>query len=119
MTAASNAYFTANPTFGFSDLTSLASIQLPAQFLISADTLRGDKKLSRGSMTPQYLDSTSNAVPYPGSGFTANNGQAAIVARHRDGLNALYSDGHVKYKKGLQLWRSFTDNDYRTDAVGS
>ena len=119
VTVAANAYFTANPTFGFSEKTTLASIQAPSNFLISADTLRGDKKLSRGSMTPQYLDAANNAIPYPGSGYTANNGQAAIVPRHRDGLNTLYSDGHVKYKKPLQLWRSFADNDFRTDPIGS
>ena len=113
------AFFAANPTFGFSEKTALASIQAPSNFLISADTLRGDKTLARGSLTLQYFDETNAVVPFPGSSYPVNVNAAAIVPRHRAGINTLYSDGHVKYKKPLQLWRSFADNDFRTDPINS
>jgi len=34
---------------------------------------------------------------------------------HLGGFNAGYSDGHVKFRKPLAIWRSKTDNDFRTD----
>ena len=49
-----------------------------------------------------------------GTTFTAKSNQAAVSPRHRKGFNALYSDGHVKYKQVQQLWRSKLDNDFRT-----
>lgn len=119
VSAATDTFFTANPTFGFSERTILASIQSPSTFLISADTLRGDRTLARGSLTLQYFDDTNAVVSFPGSSYPINANAAAIVPRHRAGINTLYSDGHVKYKKPLQLWRSFTDNDFRTDPLGS
>ena len=119
VTATTDAYFKANPTFGFSEKTTLASIQSPSNFLIGADTLRGDKTLARGSLTLQYFNEANAVVVFPGSGYPININAAAIVPRHRGGINTLYSDGHVKYKKPLQLWRSFVDNDFRTDSISS
>ena len=117
------AYFAANPTFGFNDSVTLAKVQAPATFLIATDASRQDGALGRGSLTPQYLDPiTGAATSYDtasGTTFTASAKQAAIAPRHRQGFNALYSDGHVKYKKVQQIWRSKTDNDFRTDPVGS
>ena len=117
------AYFAANPTFGFNDSVTLATIQAPASFLIATDAARQDGALGRGSLTPQYLDpATGTATSYDratGTTFTASAKQAAVAPRHRQGFNALYSDGHVKYEKVQQIWRSKQDNDFRTDPTGS
>ena len=117
------AYFAANPTFGFNDTVKLATVQAPANFLIAADAARQDGALGRGSLTPQFLDPTTGAATsydtVTGTKFTASAKQAAVAPRHRQGFNALYSDGHVKYRKVQQIWRSKEDNDFRTDPTGS
>ncbi len=117
------AYFAANPTFGFNDSVILAKVQTPASFLIATDAARQDGALGRGSLTPQYLDPvTGAATSYDtttGTTFTAKANQAAVSPRHRQGFNALYSDGHVKYKKVQDIWRSKVDNDFRTDPINS
>ena len=125
VSAAAHNYFTnaANTTFGFNESVTLAKISVPAAFLIVADSARADGVLGRGSLTPQYNDPiTGNAVSYdtdPATGWTANNGQAAIQSRHRGGINVGYSDGHVKFRFFHNLWRSKTDNDFRYDSTGS
>jgi prepilin-type N-terminal cleavage/methylation domain-containing protein/prepilin-type processing-associated H-X9-DG protein len=113
------AYFAANPTFGFNDKVILASIQAPTSFLIATDCARQDGALGRGSLTPQYLDPTTGAATSYDTTFTAKANQAAVSPRHRQGFNALYSDGHVKYKKVQDIWRSKVDNDFRTDPINS
>ncbi len=120
VSGASKTYFTNNPTFGFNDSVSLAKLQAPASFLLATDAARGDKAVGRGSLTPQYLDPSNpaQAVSYDAD-WTAANTQAAVAPRHRKGFNALYSDGHVKYKQVQQIWRSKADNDFRTDPLNS
>ena len=117
------AYFAANPTFGFNDSVILAKIQAPTSFLIATDAARQDGALGRGSLTPQYLDPTTGAATsydaVTGTTFTASAKQAAVSPRHRKGFNALYSDGHVKYKQVQDIWRSKADNDFRTDPLNS
>jgi prepilin-type N-terminal cleavage/methylation domain-containing protein len=113
------AYFAANPTFGFNDKVILASIQAPTSFLIATDCARQDGALGRGSLTPQYLDPTTGAATSYDTTFTAKANQAAVSPRHRQGFNALYSDGRVKYKKVQDIWRSKVDNDFRTDPINS
>ena len=118
-------YFTNNPSFGFNNTTTLAKIQNPAGFLIISDAARADGALARGSLTPQYVDPvTTNAVSYdqdpiPANAWTAQNGQAAVIARHQGGANVGYSDGHVKFRHLQQVWRTKTDNDFRWDSTGS
>ena len=125
VSAAAHNYFTnaANTTVGFNENVTLAKIQAPANFLIATDAARQDKALGRGSLTPQYLDLTSSAATSydtdAATGWTAGPTQAAVAARHQQGFNALYSDGHVKYRKVQALWRSKADNDFRTDPLGS
>ena len=115
-----NTWFKNNPTYGFNELVTLASINSPSNFILLADTQRADGSVSRGSLTPQYVSpANGHAAAYPGSGFTTSDAQAAIVARHTGGLNVGYSDGHVKFRRVEQLWRSYADNDFRTDPAGS
>jgi prepilin-type N-terminal cleavage/methylation domain-containing protein/prepilin-type processing-associated H-X9-DG protein len=121
--ASANAWFQANPTYGFNEQVTLAKLNAPASFLLVADTQRGDNTVSRGSLTPQFINpanAAAGAVPYPGSGFPSGlQSQAAIIARHTGGLNVGYADGHVKFRRVEQLWRSYADNDFRTDPAGS
>ncbi len=120
ITTDADTYFTNNPTFGFSQEVSLGDVKSPASFLILTDAARADRKAARGSLTPQYLDPkqlSATPISYDtgAGGWTPNGGQAAVSPRHQGGFNAGYSDGHVKFKKPEALWRSKTDNDFRTD----
>ncbi len=117
ISAAANTYFTNNPTFGFSQEVTLATLQSPASFLVVADAARADKQVARGSLTPQYLDPTNlSATPKSyDTDWTPVKTQAAASPRHQGGYNAGYADGHVKYRQPLAVWRSKTDNDFRTD----
>lgn len=120
VSAAADAYFTNNPTFGFSQEVTLATLDSPASFLVVADAARADKQVARGSLTPQYLDPTNlSAVPKSydtgENGWTAVRTQAAASPRHQGGFNAGYADGHVKFRQPLSVWRSKNDNDFRTD----
>jgi prepilin-type N-terminal cleavage/methylation domain-containing protein/prepilin-type processing-associated H-X9-DG protein len=108
--------------FGVNDSVTLAAIQKPAQFILLADAGRADKTPSRGGLYPQP--------------FAFNNTtQARMVARHTEGANVGYSDGHSKFTKfstttaspdqpGVDTtpagsfgpkatWRSYNDNDWR------
>ncbi|MES2460025.1 MAG: DUF1559 domain-containing protein [Armatimonadota bacterium] len=117
VSAAADTYFTKNPTFGFSQEVTLATLDSPAAFLVVADAARADKQVARGSLTPQYLDPT-NLSGTPKSydvEWVASGSQAAASPRHQGGFNAGYADGHVKFRQPKALWRSKTDNDFRTD----
>jgi len=117
VSGAADTYFTNNPTFGFSQEVTLATLDSPASFLVVADAARADKQVARGSLTPQYLDPANlSAVPKSYDlDWTAVKTQAAASPRHQGGYNAGYADGHVKYRQPLSVWRSKTDNDFRTD----
>ncbi len=71
-----------------------------------------------GVSTAAYFTATSYDT-LTGTTFTASAKQAAVAPRHRKGFNALYSDGHVKYKQVQGIWRSKADNDFHTDPLGS
>lgn len=108
------AYFqNAGQNIGVNGDTTLAAINSPSNLLLIADTQRADSKLSRGSLTPQYIDPTSgNATAFPGSGFPASNAQAALIARHQGGANIGFADGHVKWKHVQDTWQSPTQNNW-------
>ncbi len=119
---ASKTFFTNNPTFGFNESTTLASIQSPSQFLVLGDTQRNDGVVSRGSLTPQFLDPKNLTLvkTFDETGtWTAQTGQAALAPRHTGGYNVGYSDGHAKWRipgpGPSGVWRNFADNDFRTD----
>ena len=119
ISAASNTFFTNNPTFGFSDQVTLATIQEPAQFLIDTDAARADTAVGRGSLTPQYLNpaALTQVISYWPGVWTASISQAAAAPRHLGGFEAGYSDGHARYRFPASVWRSPTDNDFRTDPL--
>ncbi len=86
--------------FGFNQGTPLASISFPAEFLMCADAARSDNTSSRGGLYPQ-----------PWAFDVAS--QARFVARHQQGGNVAFADGHSKWKRPEQTWRSYSDNDWR------
>jgi len=88
--------------FGFNSTTPLAAISFPANFLLCADAGRSDGTASRGGVYPQ---------PWA---FSVSN-QSEVIARHSGGLNVSYADGHSKWKRPEQTWRSYNDNDWRRD----
>ena len=117
ISAASNTFFTNNPTFGFSDQVTLATIQEPAQFLVETDAARADTAVGRGSLTPQYLNPAelTQVISYWPGVWTAITSQAAAAPRHLGGFEAGYSDGHAKFRLPASVWRSPNDNDFRYD----
>ena len=86
--------------FGFNESTPLSTINFPAQFLILADAGRSDGTTSRGGIYPQ---------PWA---FDVST-QSRFLARHQGGGNVSYSDGHAKWRRPEQTWRSYNDNDWR------
>jgi prepilin-type processing-associated H-X9-DG protein len=90
--------------FGFNSSTPLPAIAYPAQFLLCADADREDGTASRGGIYPQ---------PWAFDVAT----QARFDARHQQGGNVAYADGHSKWRRAEQTWRSYADNDWRRDPV--
>lgn len=86
--------------FGFNSGTPLPAIQYPASFLLCADAGRSDGSASRGGIYPQ---------PFA---FDVST-QARFIARHTQGGNVAYADGHSKWRRPEQTWRSYNDNDWR------
>jgi prepilin-type N-terminal cleavage/methylation domain-containing protein/prepilin-type processing-associated H-X9-DG protein len=99
--ASQQAWFQANPDFGFNEKVSASALPRPTQFILLGDAGRSDGTASRGGMYPQpwAFDVTS---------------QARMLGRHRKGYaNITYADGHAKGANTNQTWRSQQDNDWR------
>ena len=96
--------------FGFNQTTTLAAIQFPAQFIVLGDASRASGIASRGGMYPQPWVFDDKTLP-------DNQQQARFAARHSGGGNIAYADGHAKWNRPEQTWRSFKDNDWRRNPV--
>ena len=114
-------WYMSNPTFGFNERTTLATISSSSEFIISADAARPNAPTnpSRGGLYPQWGGNITtnaadgqfpftNGVPYAAS-------QAAPSIRHLGGTNFLFADGHAKWLKLERTWVSNTDNLWRYD----
>ena len=90
--------------FGFNETTPLASITFPATFILVADAYRSDGTASRGGMYPQpwEFDVTS---------------QSRMHALHSEGANIAFGDGHAKWRKPDQTYRTHKDNDWRRNPI--
>lgn len=86
--------------FGFNSSTPLASLARPANFILCGDAGRSDGTPSRGGLYPQ---------PFA---FDVST-QARLLTRHQNGANIAYADGHSKFVRLQQTWRSYNDNDWR------
>ena len=98
--SSNQAWYVANPDFGFNELVGLAQLTYPARFIIIGDAGRSDGTPSRGGMYPQPW-----AFDVPT--------QARFLARHQGGGNIAYGDGHAKWVKPEGTWHSYNDNDWR------
>lgn len=86
--------------FGFNESTPLASISFPASFILCADAGRSDNTPSRGGLYPQ---------PWA---FDVSS-QARFLPRHQGGGNVAYADGHAKWKRPEQTWKTYLNNEWR------
>jgi prepilin-type N-terminal cleavage/methylation domain-containing protein/prepilin-type processing-associated H-X9-DG protein len=105
-TASQRAWYVANPDFGFNETTTLASLGAPARFILLGDAGRASGLPSRGGMYPQPWSFDDRARP-------DDQQQGRFLGRHNGGGNIAYADGHAKWVRPEQTWRSYTDNDWR------
>jgi prepilin-type N-terminal cleavage/methylation domain-containing protein/prepilin-type processing-associated H-X9-DG protein len=104
--ARNQAWYVANPDFGFNETTTLAALDRPANFIAIAEAARASGIASRGGLYPQPW-------AFDDSALTDNQQQARFRARHNGGGNIAYADGHAKWTRPEKTWRSYTDNDWR------
>ena len=104
--ARAQAWYQANPDFGFNETTNLASIEFPAQFILVGDAGRASGLPSRGGMYPQPWAFDDASQP-------DSQQQARFLPRHNGGGNMAYADGHAKWTRPEKTWRSYEDNDWR------
>jgi prepilin-type N-terminal cleavage/methylation domain-containing protein len=104
------AWYSANPDFGYNEDTTESSIERPAEFIVTAEAARGNGDPSRGGLYPM---STPAQNWYPGSGLAEVSTQARAWTRHFDGAVYGFSDGHAKWLKPEKTWRSLNDNYWR------
>ncbi len=99
--------------FGFNATTPLASITFPAQFIIVADagrTLQTGSP-SRGGLYP------FGKTALPAWEDIDDGNQSVAIARHTQGANFAYGDGHAKWRKPEQTHKSHYDNEWRRNPV--
>jgi prepilin-type N-terminal cleavage/methylation domain-containing protein/prepilin-type processing-associated H-X9-DG protein len=104
--ASQQKWYLANPDFGFNATTSLASLAQPARFIVIGDAGRADGSPSRGGMYPQPWAFDDATLP-------SAQQQSRPLQRHQGGCNFAYADGHAKWTRLDQTWRSYNDNDWR------
>jgi prepilin-type N-terminal cleavage/methylation domain-containing protein/prepilin-type processing-associated H-X9-DG protein len=104
--ASKQAWYQANPDFGFNETTPIATIASPAQFIVIGDAGRAAGTPSRGGMYPQPW-------AFDDSGLAESSQQGRFLARHQGGGNLAYGDGHSKWTRPEKTWRSYNDNDWR------
>ena len=98
--------------FGFNETTPLASITFPAQFIVVADAGRTVSKTpSRGGIYPFGPTALPNWE-------LIDDGQSSVpIARHTQGANFAYGDGHAKWRKPEQTHKTHNDNEWRRNPV--
>jgi prepilin-type N-terminal cleavage/methylation domain-containing protein/prepilin-type processing-associated H-X9-DG protein len=102
--AAQQAWYLANPDFGFNETTPLSSFQSPSRFLMLGDAGRANGTPSRGGMYPQ---------PWAFDDAASANQQARLLGRHDGRASLTFADGHAEIQKTNQTWRSYDDNNWR------
>jgi prepilin-type N-terminal cleavage/methylation domain-containing protein/prepilin-type processing-associated H-X9-DG protein len=136
--ASKQAWYKANPDFGFNELVTQSDLASPSSFLLIGDAARADGTPSRGGVYPQpwAFDDTAGNVNPDGSIINASALQSRLWPRHGDksikydannspsgatgpyldvegGVNIAYADFHAKWRNINQTWRSYNDNDWR------
>ncbi len=103
------AWYAANPDFGYNEDTVDADIDAPSQFIIVADAARGTGDPSRGGLYPM---STAAQNWFPGGPAEVST-QARPWERHFDGVLFGFADGHAKWLRPTTTWNSVTNNFWR------
>jgi prepilin-type N-terminal cleavage/methylation domain-containing protein/prepilin-type processing-associated H-X9-DG protein len=102
------------PEVGVNATVVLAGINSPANLLLIADTQRPDLKLAGGSLTPQLTTATNGIAPIDPN-WPALTTQAGLIARHTNGANFGFADGHVKWEHPEATWTNSGQNQWRRD----
>lgn len=110
-----NAYYNADtstfnvaanhPDFGFNSQVIESDVAYPSQFIVSGDAARAAGTPSRGGMYPQPWEFDDSSTPA--------SQQGRPFARHFDGTNFLFGDGHVKWLKPNQTFKNSSNNLWR------
>jgi prepilin-type N-terminal cleavage/methylation domain-containing protein/prepilin-type processing-associated H-X9-DG protein len=136
--ASKQAWYAANPDFGFNETATSTALASPANFILLGDAARADGTPSRGGLYPQpwAFDDTAGNVNPNGSIINTSALQSRLWPRHGDksiqystatspsgtagpyldvegGVNIAYADFHAKWRHINQTWRSYNDNDWR------
>ncbi len=99
--ASQQAWYQANPDFGFNETVTVGSLRRPSDLIMLGDAGRSDGTASRGGMYPQ---------PWA---FDISS-QARMMGRHPKGIaNITYADGHAKGSNTNSTWHTMQDNNWR------
>jgi prepilin-type processing-associated H-X9-DG protein/prepilin-type N-terminal cleavage/methylation domain-containing protein len=104
--AVQRTWYQNNPDFGFNETTTLASLDRPAEFIAIAEAGRASGVASRGGLYPQPWAFDDSALPDASQ-------QARFRVRHSGGGNIAFADGHAKWFRPEQTWKSYTNNFWR------
>ena len=108
--ASKRQWYIDNPDFGVNDSHSLASLASPARFILIAEAARASGVPSRGGLYPQPWSFDDAALPDASQ-------QARFKARHSGGGIIAYADGHAKWVRPEQTWKSYANNDWRRNPI--
>jgi len=74
-----------------------------------------------GDAVRQRRSVAGRHVPHPSvfddAALPDSQQQARFKPRHNGGGNIAYGDGHAKWVRPEQTWRSFHDNDWRRNPI--
>lgn len=108
--ASQQAWYIANPDFGFNEDTTQSSFAEPANFILIGEAARASGVPSRGGMYPQPWAFDDSSLP-------DSQQQARFKPRLADRGNIGYADGHSKSVKPEQTWKSYDNNDWRRNPI--
>ncbi|HEX8833727.1 MAG TPA: hypothetical protein VF719_05980, partial [Abditibacteriaceae bacterium] len=99
---------TGGADFGFNENVTLAGIAKTSEFIVIANSARGDSgNASRGGLYPM-------GAAFPGSGLVDVATQARPWDKwHQGGAIFGYSDGHAKWQKLTNTWKDVNNNQWR------
>jgi prepilin-type N-terminal cleavage/methylation domain-containing protein/prepilin-type processing-associated H-X9-DG protein len=109
-TAVQRAWYQANPDFGFNETVTMGDLARPARFIVLGEASRASGIPSRGGMYPQPWAFDDAVLPDAQQ-------QARMIARHNEGSNIVYADGHAKWTQVQHTWQSYSNNDWRRNPL--
>jgi prepilin-type processing-associated H-X9-DG protein len=104
--ASKRQWYIDNPDFGVNDSHTLASLAAPVRFILIAEA-------ARASGVPSYPQAWS----FDDATLPDASQQARFKARHSGGGIIAYADGHAKWVRPEQTWKSYANNDWRRNPI--